>query len=578
MQAHTSGFGDAGDIEIISNSIILYGASIESWALAEATGNSGTIDFVAQNMSVQYGGGGVNTYGLGNGGEIYADIEEDINIQFGGFGAEVHGAGDGGTIQVDATNLEIRSAGIGVGTFNDGNGGIINLKITDNLKVFSGGFGADTLGKGDGGSIKVDAQNIELVNAGMGVNARDRGKGGNISVTAGTILLKDGIIGAESGTNPDERNIDEQGLQKIFNQRNAGDGGNIFVKAQNILISNGNISTTTVGTGNAGNIELQAGSFEAVGVIDSELLTGVNRFTDGSGSGGRITIDTENFELSNGATVAANSTDIGQAGDIAINSVYDVKLFQEGSISVDGGIDGTPGNINLTGQDIIINRNSIISASTTQGKQGNITIYGDRLFLSDRSKIITDATQDATGGNISINLQDSLIGLNNSQITAKAIEGEGGNIKINTKGLFFSADSLINASSEFGVDGLIEVHNFSVDPNSGLIQLPVDPINANLYLSQGCSRQQQHEFISVGRGGLPENPLKNVAQNIFVPDLGIDAGGESTLNSEFPTSVFYQISPIVEAQNWKVDQQGKVVLTANVEKSNIIQNQVTCLK
>ena len=606
FQIHTFGRGDAGNIEINSNSVILYGASTESWTLAGATGDSGKIYFVADNMSVQHGGGGVNTFSEGGGGSIQLDIEQDVKIQFGGFGAEVFDRGDGGTIhvktsnleiqyagfgsdsngngrggkvQIDAENLEIRFGGFGVGTFSDADGGIIDLNIAEKLKVVSGGFGADTFANGDGGRIEIDARNIELISAGMGVNAKGQGRGGRIDIKAETILFKDGIIGAESGTNPDERNIDERGLQEIFNQKNAGDGGNISIEAQNMSIDNGNITTTTVGTGNAGNIDLQVNTFEAVGNAQSDLLTGINSFTDGAGSGGKITINAQNFKLSQKAAVTANSTSVGYAGDIAFEVSDRLELSDGGMIAVDGGANGKPGNVAIQGRDIVLSRNSTISANTTQGTQGNISISGNNLFLRDRSKIVTDATQKATGGNIFIDLKNNLVGLNNSQITASAEDGQGGNIKIDTRGLFFSADSQIDASSNVGVDGLIEVNTLTIDPNSGLIQLPIDTIDPSLYLSKGCSSDRQHEFVSVGRGGLPENPLNDVAQNVFIPDLGnINVVSTSIGDLESFTSVSQKTSPIIEARDWKVNRQGKIELTANVNKSNLVRDRVNCLK
>ena len=603
---HTFGRGDAGNIEINSNTIIMYGASIESSTLAGATGDSGSINFVANNMSIQYGGGGVNTFSQGSGGLIHLDIEEDVKLQFGGFGAEVGDRGDGGTIQVetkdleirfggfgsdsrgagkggriqiDAEDLEIRFGGFGVSTFADGDGGTIDLNIANNLKVSQGGFGADTLAEGNGGSIEIDTQNLELINAGMGVNSRGTGQGGEINIKAESIVFKDGVIGAESGTNSDARNIDERGLQEKFNSRNAGDGGNISIEAQNMLIDGGNVTTSTVGTGNAGNINLQVDTFEAIGNLESDLPIGINSFTEGGGSGGTIFIDARDFKLSKEAVVTASSTDVGQAGDIRLDVAGLLELFDEGAIEVNGGMNGKPGNIEIQGQDIRLNRNSIISANTSQGTQGNISITGNNLFLRDRSKIITDASQDATGGNIFIDLKDNLIGFNNSQITASAEQGKGGNINVNTRGLFFSADSRIDASSDLGVDGLIEVNTLAIDPNSGLTQLPTEPIDPSLYLSQGCSSDRQYEFVSAGRGGLPANPIKEIAQNIFIPDLGnIDVDLESIPNLKSLTSISDRTNPIVEAQNWKVNQQGKVELIAHTNKTNIARDRTDCLK
>ena len=590
--AHTSGIGDAGEINVLADSIIMYGASLESWTLAGATGNSGEINFTAQNMSVQNGGGGVNTFSQGRGGIIHLDIAENLKIKSGGFGAEVRDRGDGGVIRINAQNLEILYGGLGVATYGAGTGGTIDLNIANDLKATSGGFGADALDEGNGGKIEINAQNLELYNAGMGANTRGKGNGGKIRINAETILFQDGIIGAELGTNPDERNIDEQDLQKQFNARNAGDGGNIFIKAQSLLIDNGNITTTTVGLGNAGNITLKVNSLKAIGGDD---ITGVNSFTDGSGDGGDITITADQLDLSDDARISADSTNIGQAGDVTI---YASKLFQlqnKGMVSVDGGQQGSPGNISIRSPDLILNQGKI-SATTTKGKQGNINLQGNHLFLRDRSEIVTNASEDATGGNIFINLQDNLLGVGNSRITASAERGQGGNIQIITKGIFLSADSKINASSEFGIDGLIKIDALAVNPNSGLIQLPNEPIDSSLYLSKGCGENNNHQFINVGRGGLPANPLNNLIQDSMLADWEtsskltprLDLRGKPAHPSRSnivkpslkPRPFTNSNTSLIEAQNWKVNQSGKIELVAVSNQNNLtsIDNQTSCLK
>ena len=560
---YTSGSGDAGKIEVVADSIVLYGASLESSTLAGATGNSGLVSFSGQNMSIQYGGGGVNTFSQGNGGLIHLDIAKNVKLQFGGFGAEVKDSGDGGkiqvstdtleiqfggfgsdsqgtgkggTIQIDAQNLDIKYGGFGTSTFASGDGGIIDLNIANRLRVTSGGFGADALNEGNGGKIDIDTKYLELIDAGMGVNSRGQGTGGEIKITAETILLDNGVIGAQSGAVFDDRNRDGQDFDTNFTNTDAGDGGNIFVKGQSLIIDNGYISTSTAGKGNAGNIDIEVDSLEILG---RDLITGIS----------------------------SSSAGIGKAGDIQITG-DSLKLSNEGIISVDGGEIGSPGNVNIDSQDINLNRGGIISATTNQGSQGNITISGDRLFLSDRSQIITNATQDATGGNIFIDLQSNLLGIEGSKITASAENGQGGNIDIVATGIFFDADSQINASSDFGVDGLIQINTLAVDLSSGLIQLPTKLIDSSLYLSKGCGSQSQHEFVSVGRGGMPQNPLDRVAQQITIADLGDDRDRvNSSAKSEFTTSNANR--EIVEAREWKINRQGKIELIATVNKSNL---------
>lgn len=567
--AHTSGTGDAGIINIIADSIIVYGASFESWTLPGSSGNAGEINFTAQNMSMNNAGAGVNTFSEVDGGIINLDIAQDVQMKSGGLGAVARDEGMGGTVQIKAQNLDIKFGGIGTSTFGNGDGGSIYLDIADNFTMTTGGFGSDAYADGNGGKIKVDARNIELHEAGIGAKTIGRGQGGKIEVNAETILLQDGVISAESGENFDERDFVNENFSTPAGEQNAGNGGSILIQAQSLLINNGNITTSTFGQGNAGNIKLEINSVSAVG---GELVTGINSFTKGSGSGGNVTIIGDRLNLDQDASIAADSQGIGQAGDININTQESLQLDNGGLISVDGGEVGFPGDIDIQSKDIILNQESEISATTTQGIQGNIKLTGDNLFLRDRSKIITDATQDATGGNINLDLKNTLLVLNSSQIAASAEQGQGGNIDISARGIFVSGNSEINASSEFGIDGLIQIDTFTENPESGLIKFALKPIDPNLYLAPGCNSETDSKFVSVGKGGLPENPLSSVAQNNTLPDLeGLGQPNTQPSLSKTNNDSFTPVEPIIEAQNWQINQFGKLELIATSKSNHPIE-------
>jgi large exoprotein involved in heme utilization and adhesion len=66
-----------------------------------------------------------------------------------------------------------------------------------------------------------------------------------------------------------------------------------------------------------------------------------------------------------------------------------------------------------------------------------------------------------------------------SNIIANAFKGRGGNINITTQGLFgiefhprLTPQSDITASSEFGINGTVQINTPGIDPNRGLAQLP----------------------------------------------------------------------------------------------------------
>jgi len=50
----------------------------------------------------------------------------------------------------------------------------------------------------------------------------------------------------------------------------------------------------------------------------------------------------------------------------------------------------------------------------------------------------------------------------------------------------------------------------SVDPNSGLMELPANVTDPSRQIATGCSANQGSSFVATGRGGVSQNPLQQV--------------------------------------------------------------------
>jgi large exoprotein involved in heme utilization and adhesion len=131
------------------------------------------------------------------------------------------------------------------------------------------------------------------------------------------------------------------------------------------------------------------------------------------------------------------------------------------------------------------------SSSSTQADAGNITLeVGNLLHLSNDSSITTSASGGpGKGGNITLN--SVLVVLDEgSRIIANATRGQGGNILIHIHGggaLFQSPDSLIQASSEFGIDGSVVIDAPDTDIIAGFAGLPANFLDAATVLTQLCA-------------------------------------------------------------------------------------------
>jgi large exoprotein involved in heme utilization and adhesion len=193
---------------------------------------------------------------------------------------------------------------------------------------------------------------------------------------------------------------------------------------------------------------------------------------------------------------------------------------------------------------------------------------------SEISTTAGTAQAGGDGGNITIDT-DFIVAVpkENSNITANAFTGRGGNIKITTQGIYglqfrprLTSLSDITASSNFGVNGIVQINTPDVDPSRGLAELPVEPVH-KAEVAQGCQtggKQASIEFFNTGKGGLAPNPYEPLSSSELWEDVPSPirrtAASASTDNAS--TSPATQPDKIVEAQGWLINEKGKVILVA----------------
>jgi large exoprotein involved in heme utilization and adhesion len=112
------------------------------------------------------------------------------------------------------------------------------------------------------------------------------------------------------------------------------------------------------------------------------------------------------------------------------------------------------------------------------------------------------------GGNITIDPE--FVILNSSSIVANAFGGDGGNILIVTNNFIASPDSIVDASSQFGLDGTVIIKSPESDLTSGLTELPESFLNVAALLREPCSARRsinRSSFIVRGRSAIPPGPM-----------------------------------------------------------------------
>ena len=204
------------------------------------------------------------------------------------------------------------------------------------------------------------------------------------------------------------------------------------------------------------------------------------------------------------------------------------------------------------------------------------------MLLRNNSSINTEAKSTGNGGNININ-SPIIAGFENSDIIANAVEGNGGNINITTQGIFglefreqLTEESDITASSQFGVNGTVAINNISIDPSSGLTELPVELKDPSQQISTGCSTNSESTFVATGRGGIPQNPNERVGLNPTWSDVRDLSVFRKRDNNTVENTQISQISnkpAIVEATGFIRNNQGEIELVA-LENSPLTNLQI----
>ena len=339
----------------------------------------------------------------------------------------------------------------------------------------------------------------------------------------------------------------------------SGEAGNIRINTPQLnLFDQGRVSVETAGQGKAGDITVQVG--------DRLFLTGrgtglfASTTLGSTGNGGNIAVNPRLVQIEDGAAIAVNSQGRGTGGNIALQADR-LELNSQGSITAETA-SAQGGNITLDVRNLLLlRRNSLISATagTAQagGDGGNITFTGNFLVA---------------------------VPIENSDISANAFTGSGGRVNVTAQGIFgtqfrsqLTPLSDITASSDFGAAGVVAITTPDIDPNRGLVQLPVDLADASRLIAQTCpngngNAKQPSEFIITGRGGLPPTPSEAVNRDAIQVDLvTADVGDRPPVSQRESAQPASQLSnaAIVEAQGLQVAANGAMFLVAAAPKNAI---------
>nr|MCU0538134.1 filamentous hemagglutinin N-terminal domain-containing protein [Hydrococcus sp. Prado102] len=392
-------------------------------------------------------------------------------------------------------------------------------------------------------SINIDASEYAQVSNNSEVSARtsDTRDAGNIIINTPQLIVRDGgqIIGSTQGS---------------------GQAGNITVEASKFIKVIGNLSllsTQTFATnedaGNAGTIEIKTGKLMLIGGGQ------ITNSTFGAGDAGNLKVDAFSVEVNGRSTNGAFASSLfaqssggkatGNAGTLEINT--ERLIVRDGARISVGAIEETFRTSRLgasTGQggDLIINASdfvevagssldnndnvvpsTVLAESQGTGDAGNLTIATDRLIVRDGAAVSV-SSPDAQAGDL--NITANTIALNQGNLTAETGlsrgDREGANINLQGLNLLrLENDSLISATASGRANG----GNINIDTRY-LIALPSKGFDGNNIIANAFR----------GNGG----NISITAQRIFgiEPRLSETPFNDITASSEFGTDGVVEIN------------------------------------
>ncbi|OKH35264.1 hypothetical protein NIES2119_21090 [[Phormidium ambiguum] IAM M-71] len=561
MYTSTFGLGDAGSVLVqASGSVSLANSKIYTAVDSNAVGNGGNISIFAGSFSMTDGAVlFADTQGSGNAGNIFVQSAGAVSVTnswiYSNTGSQTRG--DGGNINIFASSLLMDGTQLSASTFKFGKAGDILIQVEDSVSLTNGSSIATAVDKGaigDAGDIKIKADSFFATSSpsAIVVNTFGQGKAGDIliQVRDSVSLVNGSSIATAVGTS-----------------EAIGDGGSITIETGSFFATKGSaVLGSTLGKGKAGNITIVAhdtisfdGSFAASAEEDKAI-----------GNAGTIRLTARSLSLTSGSGVTVASSGSEGAGSLEIDV----------------------GSVQLS--------NSLLSAETAAGNQGNINLRSSSLILRRNSAINTNAIGTATGGNININT-NILAALENSDISANSRNAQGGTVTINAQAIFGAQSrtreeltrlldtdepELLNPSrlpssditatgKDASLSGTVAINTPEINPDAALVDLPQNLVDPTTLVASTCRTkgEEKNQFTITGRGGLPPSPHEALINDATWMDLrpiatttsiqpNSDRSSSTTISS--PRTQYPQ--EIVEAQGWIVNEKGQVILVAEAPK------------
>ncbi len=573
ITAQTIGSRDAGDVELKVASITTDGGTeISSSSVgATTTGAAGSVsiegpDSTQENPTpvpgaIQLAQTEVSTTseGVGESGSIALAAFEGITLTDTIISGDVNNAAssedtEGASIELRTSDLQITGGEITAQTIGSRDAGDVELKVasitTDGgTEISSSSVGATTTGAA--GSVSIEGPDstqenptpvpgaIQLTQTEVSTTSEGVGESGSIALAAFEgITLTDTIISGDVNNAASSEDTE---------------GASIELRTSDLQITGGEITAQTIGSRDAGDVELKVASITTDGGTEiSSSSVGATT----TGAAGSVSIEGPDSTQENptpvpGAIqltqteVSTTSEGVGESGSIALLSETGITLADT-TISANVANkpnDTTTGSsdILLTAPALLINGGGITARSTGTRNAGNITLNTDQLTTSatgtTRVEISSSSTSDnsdaGNAGSITIEGLNSPVSgpilLTNTDITTEATSGRGGSILVDGAEKTVLDSTTVSATvTAGGQGGDITIHGSQMNPrnpNFGNEQLLVRNGSTITAESKGAGNAGTINLATAGTLRVTDSNVTTEATRA--------SGGNIKLNADF---------------------------------------------
>lgn len=504
VTSNSRGSGWAGNVEIAASTVRIFDSNTASESFGN--GDGGSIQITATD-AVEISNASIrsNAWGSGWAGGIFIAGNQVI-AQNSAVESQAIGTGNAGSIDIEANDLILNETYLTTDVSGEGFSGGIDVRAANNIYAEASTITANR------GFIDLTAGNrLDLIGSHLLADSFGSGEqpGGAIYLTAGDLVIDGTAITADNFAAGDFTDV--TGLISIRAARSlnvfnsvvkletygAGAGGNLSLFAPNVLLSGSLLSSSTYGSGNAGDVFIGAEAQLAVqsstvssltndaghaGFIDlrAPALTLASSFVTSStgffadADAGFIFINADTLSIA-GSELETNTSGPGDAGYISIRANrVDVA---DSRIASDTYANGQAGGVFIVvAQQMNAGPQTTISSDTYgAGHAGDVSIDTARLTITGGELGLTYITSDSLGsgnaGNVLIAASESLRVSEFAFISSDAyLSGNAGFVEIDAGDVIIESGGRITSramANSTGHAGQVFIISNTLDVNSG---------------------------------------------------------------------------------------------------------------